>query len=205
MKKLVVGALTAVVSSIALAAPVDAQPVIRTIKPKDEYPIEIVHLVEKAASGPLSDGEVNLLKKDYPELAAVTPDYRANNVKLAETIAPAASLRAASGCANAFGTHHSRTLLGDTFYRMNTSVRFCWNSDRVTSVTNLNITFSDVSPTAEIGNVVEATARPGANGFAHLKYLVKNIIPLWGQVNAKYPHNTFTLYRGGRYDHGHGE
>ena len=75
----------------------------------------------------------------------------------------------------------------------------------MTSATNLNTTFSDVSPTAEIGNVVEATARPGANGFARHKYLVKNVIPAWGQVNAKYPHNTFTLYRGGRYDHGHGE
>ncbi|STC40308.1 hypothetical protein [Corynebacterium amycolatum] len=47
MKKLVVGALTAVVSSIVLAAPVDAQPVVCTINPKDEYPIEIVHLVER--------------------------------------------------------------------------------------------------------------------------------------------------------------
>lgn len=46
------------------------------IKDQSEYPDEIVQIVEKANDGPLADHEASMLIDDYPELAAVTPDYR---------------------------------------------------------------------------------------------------------------------------------
>lgn len=212
MKKTILGAIAAMVFAATVATPASAQNLEAEIRPKSEYPAEVVSLVEKALDGPLSDIEADMLKSDYPELAAVIPDYRKNETELTRLSAPLTStLSSDSGCAYAAGTHHSKTLLGFTFYNMHTSVRFCWSkpsiwaNPEVTSVTNLETTFTDISSYAQIGQEIERTMNTGAYGFARHKYLVINEIPNWGTWNTKYPENNFTMYPGGEFIHGHRE
>ena len=144
------------------------------------------------------------MKDNYPELAAVVPDLRPSSIESTSNQNLQASAHAANGCKYASGMQHTKTLLGLTFYKMQTTVNFCWSGNRVTSVSGLNTSFSNVDPMAEIGGVVESTQRPGANGYARHKYLVKNVVPWVGQLSSQYPHNTFTMYPGGRFNHGHG-
>lgn len=119
------------------------------IKEKSEYPDEIVQIVEKANDGPLADDEAALLVDDYPELAAVTPDYR--SIESNSTVDEAEEIvdRAAS-CRTAAATVHAKTLVGATFYRMNTTVYYCWDGFRVTRIDNPNTSFSDVAATVSI-------------------------------------------------------
>ena len=144
-----------------------------------------------------------MLVAEYPELAAVTPDYRdfGENVELA---APAAQ-GPAQGCRTATGTHHAKTVLGFTYFDMTTSVNYCWNARKVTSVSGLKTTFANVASTAEIGGEIEATTETGAQGYAKHVYMVKNVVPVWGQIGVVYPHNTFNLYKRASYSHTHGE
>lgn len=170
------------------------------IKDKSEYPEEIVQLVEKANDGPLDDDEAALLIGGYPELAAVTPDYR--NVQSSDAVdvdgVEGAVDRAAS-CRTAAATVHAKTLLGATFYRMNTTVYYCWDGFRVTRIDNPNTSFSDVAATVSIRSQLQnrSWVRGGIGG-AISAYEVANEVPVWGTWNVKHPNNTFAMYGDGR-------
>lgn len=193
--------------TLSLAAPASASHHSSAIRPKESYPNSVVELVERGLHGPLDNSEAEFLIEEYPELAAVIPDYRINGASLEIVTIPGTDSTAnqASGCNTAMGTHHSRTLLGRTFYEMTTWVNFCWSGNYVTSVNNLRTSFTNVAYTARIGGVHEASTRTGAVGWAKHSYVVENIIPGWGEISVKYPYNSFNLNSGGNFIHFHGE
>lgn len=201
--KRILGFLAALMISVS-AAPV-ASADSNALGSAETYPDEVINIVKKGFAAPLSDSEAELLIDEYPEWAAVVPDFRSENIESSSGEMPGISFRAASNCKNIYGMHQSRTLLGLNFYKMHTTLRYCWSGNRVTSISNMNTTFTDISAMAEIGGRIENTQSTGANGLARHKYMVKNVVPHVGQINVKYPHNTFTLYPGGRFAHGHGE
>lgn len=166
------------------------------IKPKDQYPIEVVKAVEKAFDSPLTEGEAELVRQ-YPELAAVTPDLAASTTESFTVATPSAQARQAENCSEGMSTHHSKTLLGQTFYDMTTTVAFCWDGAYVNWVGDPQTSFANVSPTANVEGEHEKIAAPGQPGHAKHTWRVKNEIPVWGTINIKYPFNEFFLDAGG--------
>ena len=115
IRKLLHSSAVAIIIAAALSTPASAQDPETGIKPKSEYPAEVVEIVERGFVEALTDSEAELLKTEYPELAAVTPDYCGEDDEEVTLVAPAGFTRASSGCATASGTHHSKTLLGFPF------------------------------------------------------------------------------------------
>lgn len=170
---------------------------VEEIKPKEQYPIEVVAAVEKAFEHPLTLEEANLVR-EYPELAAVTPDISASFNE--QTVLSQRSIdldRASSAnCSTGMSTHHSKTLPGTTFYDMTTTVDFCWDGAYVNWIGQPSTSFANISPTANVEGVNGTVIRPGPPGYPKQSWKVKNE-NLWGTFNIKYPFNEFWLDAGG--------
>lgn len=191
--------LLSVLASVTLAATlVPSAQAASEIKPKDAYPTHIVEVVENAFSSPISDQDALILKDNYPELAALTPDFRPSSIESNLNLRTSPSIsQAGSGCSGATGTNHARTLLGLTYFKMHTSVDFCWSGNQVNSVSNLRTHFTEVTSTARIDGEHHRETRPGYPGYARHAYMVSNEVPVWGTVGVMYPYNQFNLYAGG--------
>ncbi len=57
MKSKLVAVVSALIIGLTATAPSSAQEALPEIKPKDQYPAEVVQVVEKGFTGPLSDAE----------------------------------------------------------------------------------------------------------------------------------------------------
>lgn len=164
------------------------------------YPTEIVELAKKANNGPLSDAEANQLITEYPDLAAALPDYRPGKNSHEEFVTPEGDQteEAQLSCSTAHRIHHSKTLLGETFYDLETSVRFCWEQSRVTQVDPPSSHFTNISPFANITGEIDKRAWvENEEGHAKHMYQVVNQIPWIGTWNTKHPYNEFILHAGG--------
>lgn len=170
----------------------------RNIQPLEEYPDEVTATVEKALSEPLEDSEADFLVEEYPDLASVIPDLRPNESEQTTYQLPTTRQAAGNGCSTAAHNHHETTLLGNTFYNMNTTVDFCWSGNYVNSVSNMNTTFSNIDNFANIVGEFQRIESPGYPGHAKHTYQVENRA-LGVSISTKYPYNEFFLDAGGSF------
>lgn len=178
-------------------------------KPMGQQSKSAVSLAHQDGNEPFGGEPAEFLIRSYPELAAVAADYRAtlNESRTTNWSNAARSVPRFSspGCATATGAHHAKTLLGFTFYKMETSVYYCWDAIGVYRVDPPVTKFSEISITARVNKAIEQFAQSAPSGTAGHKYSVENVVPYWGTLSVKYPFNYFDFDDNGGFLHSDGE
>jgi hypothetical protein len=113
----------------------------------------------------------------------------------AATPAAAGVTQAEQRCYEATGTHHSRTLFGNTFYRFTHRADWCTDGTNVVSVDNREHKMTDVDAFATFNGLVEdyVTRVPAREVTSIMKGRVDNCVPVQGCLSSKYPFVELTL------------
>lgn len=103
--------------------------------------------------------------------------------------------QAGQRCFEATGTHHAKTLVGNTFYKFTHSAEFCTDGTNVVSVENREHRFTDASAFASFGDVIEDSVgrMPAPEVTSIKKARVDNCVPVKGCISSKYPFVRLTL------------
>lgn len=103
--------------------------------------------------------------------------------------------QASRQCFEATGTHHAKTLIGNTFYKFTHSAEFCMDGTNVVSVENREHRFTDASDYASFGDVIEDSVgrMPAPEVTSIKKARVDNCVPIKGCISSKYPFVRLTL------------
>lgn len=103
--------------------------------------------------------------------------------------------QAGQRCIEAIGTHHARTLIGNTFYKFTHSAEFCTDGTNVVSVDNRKHRFTDASDYASFGDVIEdeVSRMPASEVTSIKKARVDNCVPIKGCISSKYPFVRLTM------------
>jgi hypothetical protein len=102
---------------------------------------------------------------------------------------------AAQRCHEATGTHHAKTLLGNTFYRFTHRADWCTDGTNVISVNGREHKLTDVDAFATYRGVVEdhVSRAPAPEVTSIMKIHVDNCVPIEGCISSKYPFVELTL------------
>ena len=111
------------------------------------------------------------------------------------TVVERAPNRAGQRCFVATGTHHAKTLLGNTFYKFTHRLDWCTDGTNVVSVENREHTFTEASAFATFESLVEdwVSRVPAREVTSIKKARVDNCIPVQGCLSSKYPFVRLTL------------
>ncbi|WP_147259999.1 hypothetical protein [Pseudonocardia hierapolitana] len=103
--------------------------------------------------------------------------------------------QAGQRCFEATGTHHAKTLIGNTFYKFTHSAEFCTDGTNVVGVENREHRFTDASAFASFGDVIEDSVgrMPAPEVTSIKKARVDNCVPVKGCISSKYPFVRLTL------------
>jgi hypothetical protein len=103
--------------------------------------------------------------------------------------------QAGQQCFEATGTHHAKTLIGNTFYKFTHSAEFCTDGTNVINVENREHRFTDASAYASFGDVIEDSVgrMPAPEVTSIKKARVDNCVPVKGCISSKYPFVRLTL------------
>jgi hypothetical protein len=103
--------------------------------------------------------------------------------------------QAGQRCFEATGTHHAKTLIGNTFYKFTHSAQFCTDGTNVVGVEDREHRFTDASAFASFGDVIEDSVgrMPAPEVTSIKKARVDNCVPVKGCISSKYPFVRLTL------------
>ncbi|GAA0941785.1 hypothetical protein [Pseudonocardia zijingensis] len=98
-------------------------------------------------------------------------------------------------CFEASGTHHAKTLVGNTFYKFTHSLSWCTDGTHVVSVDDREHRFTEASAFATFESVIEdSVSRTPAREVTSIKKArVDNCVPGQGCISSKYPFVRLTL------------
>jgi hypothetical protein len=103
--------------------------------------------------------------------------------------------QAGQQCFEATGTHHAKTLIGNTFYRFTHRANWCTDGVNVVSVDNREHEMTDVDAFASFEGLVEdyTSKVPAPEVTSIMKGRVDNCVPVQGCISSKYPFVELTL------------
>jgi hypothetical protein len=103
--------------------------------------------------------------------------------------------QAGQRCFEASGTHHAKTLIGNTFYRFTHRADWCTDGVNVVSVDNRKHKMTDVDAFASFEGLVEDNTSkvPAKEVTSIMKGRVDNCVPIQGCISSKYPFVELTL------------
>lgn len=160
---------------------------------------EVQALIAKAFTGKLSRADKDTLIHQYPEVAAVVPDYDATTsqeVVATSSRTPGVSI-AATACSTYSGWSTLKSTLGLTLYRFYHSAKVCSNGSVVTSHSSPTYEMSQQDPTITSWKIVDryVTGVSTAQSKSRLQVRVSHCIFNYGCYASSYPTGTIIATR----------
>lgn len=157
-------------------------------------------LVEAALDGTLTDAQRQVLREDYPELAATLPDVgrMTRHLTVRDTDSPH-GISATSSCKTVSGHHRMPSTAGFTLYRFHHGASFCYNGSTVTSLYNRRSWLTDVDPTIEYQGIV-SNWTTGVNTSLARSFMqghMRHCVLKYGCYANSYPWVQLNLYGNG--------
>lgn len=187
--------LAAIVAAAAFSVASVASPALAD----DAPPAEVKLIVERAFSGKLTDADREVLINDYPEIAAVVPDYSQTETEevvtkaLSPTVAgKGATVAATTKCSTYSGWSRFKSVLGFTIYKFTHSAKVCSNGSKVTSHSSPTYTVSEADYTVDNWSVVDksVTGVNTAKSTSRIQVKIQQCVIKVGCYGNNYPTGT---------------